>query len=154
MQRFRFRADVALDLRRRALERAERELALAEQFRLDASSLVEAAGAAIREAQQAAIPPAGAPLDPPQAQWHRFWIVRLVHEKKRQETVLASRTAALGVARAACIKAKQQCRALEKLREKARGRYDAAEAADERKLIDEVATLRMDAQRRAAGGAP
>ncbi len=153
MQRFRFRADVALDLRRRALERAERELARAEQDRLDASHQVDAAGAAIRDAQQAAIPAAGLPLAPQMGQWYRFWIVRLEHEQRRHQTTLNARTAALAVARAACITAKQQCRALEKLRDKARARYDAAGAAEERKLIDEVATLRMDAQRRAAGGA-
>jgi flagellar export protein FliJ len=153
MQKFRFRADVALDVRRRALEQAERELARAEQDRLDASRRVEAADAAVRDAQRTAIPAAGEPAAPQLMQWYRFWIVRLEHERRRQQQLLAARDAGVITARAACVQAKQQCRALERLREKALARHAAADAAEERKLIDELAAQRMDAQRRAAGGA-
>jgi flagellar export protein FliJ len=148
MRRFRFRADVALDIRRRALDRAQRDLARAEEDRLDASRRADQAGAAVSEARRAAIPAAGRLTSPAMLQWYRFWILRLEHERRQQESALDARVAAVGAASAACVLAQQRCRALERLREKARARHDAAEAADERKTIDEVAARRADARRR------
>lgn len=153
MQRFRFRADVALVLRRRELAQTQRDLARAEQDRADAHRHAEAAGASVIEARRAAIPVAGQPASVATMQWYRFWIVRLEHERQQRETTLAARVAATAQASAACVRARQRCRALERLREKAMARYDAAEAAEERKAIDEVAARRVDAQRRSQGEA-
>jgi flagellar FliJ protein len=148
MPTFRFRADAALAFRRRQLDDAQRELAGKERDRLDASRQAERAAAAVREARTAAIPTAGTPTSAHAFEWQRFWIARLQREQGRDNAALAAREAAANAARTACIAARQKWRALERLREKAWTRHLAAEAAAERKVIDEIAVRRMDARRR------
>lgn len=148
MPTFRFRADAALVFRRRQLDDAQRELARKERDRLEASSKAERAAAAVSEAKAAAIPPAGTPTSAHAFEWQRFWIARLQREQGRDNAALAAREAAVTTARAACTAARQKCRALERLREKAWTRHLAAEAADERKVIDDLAGRRMETRRR------
>jgi flagellar export protein FliJ len=148
MPTFRFRADAALTFRRRQLEEAQRELARKERDRLEASGRAERAAAAVSEAKTAAIPPAGAPIGAHAFEWQRFWITRLQREQGRDNAALAAREAAVTTARTACTAARQKCRALERLREKAWARHLAADAAEERKVIDDIAVRRMDARRR------
>lgn len=148
MPAFRFRADAALTLRRRQLDEAQRELAQRERDRQAASQRAERAKAAVGEAQQAAIPPSGEATAAHAYEWNRFWITRLQREQGRDTTTLRARDAAVETARTACTTARQKCRALERLRDKAWTRHLAAEAAEERKLIDDIAARRMDARRR------
>ncbi len=148
MPTFRFRADAALAFRRRQLDDAQRELAQKERDRLDANQRVERAAAAVIEAKTAAIPAAGAPTTAQAFEWQRFWITRLQREQGRDMAALKVREAAVNTARTACTAARQKCRALERLREKAWTRHAAAEAVEERKVIDDIAVRQVDARRR------
>ena len=143
MPTFRFRAQAALDLRRREFDAARRELAVAEQVRDDARRRVEHADAAVRAARDAGSARAHQAGTITDWHWYRFWILRLEHERTAEGVVLASKEARVEAARVACARAKQRCESLERFRAKARETFDAAEAAAERKLVDELATRRF-----------
>ena len=143
MPTFRFRAQAALDLRRRQLDDARRELADAERVRDLARLRVVDADAALAEARAAGTARAHEAGTITEWHWYRFWILRLEHERRAEVAALASREAVVEQKRDACLKAKQRCESLERFREKARAAFDAAEAAHERKLIDDLATLRF-----------
>ena len=83
-------------------------------------------------------------------QWYRFWILRLDHERNAHVATLAKKEDAVVRATAACVRAKQRCESLERFRDKAKEQYDEALAAEERKLIDELATRRYAASRQSA----
>jgi len=143
MPRFRFRAQAALDLRRRQLDAARRELADAERLRDEARvrvSRADATLAAARAAGSARARQAGTITD---WHWYRIWILRLEHERVAEGVALTSQEALVEASRRVCAGAKQRCESLERFREKAREAFDAAEAATERKLVDELATRRF-----------
>ena len=62
--------------------------------------------------------------------------------------MLAGREAEVGRMSAACLYARQRCESLERLRDKTRMAHDRAEEQAERKMIDELATMRFNAERR------
>jgi flagellar export protein FliJ len=143
MATFRFRAQAALDLRRRQFDAARRELAAAEQVRDEARVRAERADAAVaaaRDSGSARARQAGTITD---WHWYRIWILRLEHERTAECAVLTAKEALVEAARVACVAAKQRCESLERFREKAREAFDAAESATERKLVDELATRRF-----------
>lgn len=143
MPAFRFRAQAALDLRRRQFDAARRELAMAEQVRDSVRTRVERAEAAVvaaRAAGSARAHQAGTITD---WHWYRFWILRLEHERAAEGAVLAAKESLVEASRLACVRAKQRCESLERFRARARQSFDAAEAAAERKLVDELATRRF-----------
>jgi flagellar export protein FliJ len=150
MSIFRFRAQAALDLRRREYQTAQGNLARAEQVRAMAARDVEKAALALAEAQNAAAEQGRQPQTPTELQWYRFWIVRLDHERKSAQSVLAARQNDVAKMSAACQHAKQRCESLERLKEKTRLTFDRDEADAERKVIDEIATLRFNIDRRGA----
>jgi flagellar export protein FliJ len=59
--------------------------------------------------------------------------------------------AAVHVAQAACLETKRRCEALERFRDKALAAHRAAEDAEERKIIDDLATQRFVLRERAQG---
>ena len=144
---FKFRAQAALDLRTRQLHDAQRELARAEGDRDAAGLRVRQADEALEEARAQAAAAQRTATDCTALQWYQFWIIRLSHERKAHGVTLAAREEAVTRAAAACIRAQQRREALDRFREKARRGYEAAEAATERKLIDELATRRYAAAR-------
>jgi flagellar export protein FliJ len=144
MSAFRFRAQAALDVRRRELEAAQRDLARAEQDRDAARRDVEKAAGHVRDAREAGSEQARCAKTANDLQWYRFWILRLEHERRSAHSRLAAREGDVGKAAAACMHAKQRCESLERLREKARTTYDRKQADVERKLIDELATTRYN----------
>ena len=153
MRTFRFRAQPALDLRRREHDAAQRELARADAERQRARDRLEASEgtltAARREADAAAAT-AGAGGD---HEWYRFWILRLEQERAACVIDLQQRDAAVAAARAASLEARRRREALERFREKALTAHVAGEAARERKAIDELATQRYAAGRDYTEGA-
>jgi len=147
MARFRFRAQAALDLRRRALDAAQRDLARAEGDRDRAQAAVSGAIDAVNDGRAAMAARLGSAAQASELQWYRFWILRLDHERAACRTRLAAREQAVAEARNACVAARQQCESLVKLRDKLRKAHEDADAAAERKLIDELATRRFVAAR-------
>jgi flagellar export protein FliJ len=144
---FRFRAQAALDLRRRELAAAQRHLARAEQDRDAARRAVEKAAAAVHAAREAGSDQSRHAQTANDLQWYRFWILRLEHETRSAQTRLASREGDVAKAAAACVHAKQRCESLERFRDKARHVYERKQADVERKLIDELATTRYNERR-------
>ena len=153
MSSFRFRAQAALDLRRRELARAQLDLARAEQVRDTARRGVAEASAALADAQHESGERCRAARSADELQWYRFWILRLEHERRTAGSILAARDGEVAAASAACLRAKQRCESLERLREKCRLAHSLAEADAERKVIDELAARRFSARRLASEGA-
>jgi len=148
MSTFRFRAQAALDLRRREWQAAQGDLARAEQVRDMAARDVEKAALALADAQQASAEQGRTPRTAVELQWYRFWIVRLDHERRSAKAVLAARQGDVARMLKACLHAKQRCESLERLRDRMRRAHDRGEADAERKAIDEIATLRFNIDRR------
>ena len=144
---FKFRAQAALDLRTRELEAAQRQLAIAEHDRDAAQQRVGEAADAVARARITAADAQRTATDCTALQWYQFWIVRLDHERKAHEATLVAREDAVRRAAAACMRARQKRESLARFRDKAQLGYEAAEAAAERKLIDELATRRYAATR-------
>jgi len=142
MAGFRFRAQPALDLRRREYEVAQRVLARADAERHQAHTRVEAAECASAQARREADEAVRTPVAARDREWYRFWIVRLDREREAAAATLAQQDAAVAAARAACLQARQRCEALERFRDKAHTAYLAGLAAEERKIIDDLATQR------------
>src|SRR4051794_7738291 len=153
MAAFKFRAQPALDLRRREYESAQRVLARADAERQHANARVQAVARAAGEARHDADDAARTAPGAAAGEWYRFWIVRLdrelavanVHLQRRDETLLA--------AHAACVHARQRYEALERLREKAYAAYLAGISAAEKKIIDDLATQRYALRRDGRQGA-
>jgi len=152
MARFRFRAQVALDLRqkqdedaRRILGEAKRATAAAERA-LDEERrvLAEALARAAREEAQAS--------DTTRAIWYRNWMKRQqqvielalrVAEKRRAEEREAAERAVI---------ARRKLRALERLRDRTWKAFQVAEQRAEQKELDVLGGLRYVARERAPGG--
>lgn len=138
---FRFRAQPALDLRRREQEAAQRELARADAERQRAQARVGAAERALADATRgadAAVPASGMT----RIDWYRSWLLRLERERAALSEALQGREAVVVQARASALAVRRRCEALERLRAKAYQMYLAADAAAERKTIDEAAAQR------------
>ena len=153
MRAFRFRAQAALDLRRREDEQAQRAVAQAE-------GRVQAAIAAVREAHRrteqarsecaAAI---GQPGTFAQLIWHRSWIVRLEQERIAAATALAARQKEHARAVAARQQTRLRVEALDRFKEKAQRAWADHAAAEEQKHLDALATIRfVTAARTGANG--
>jgi flagellar export protein FliJ len=147
---FRFRAQAALDLRTRELETAQRQLVRAEGDRDFARRRLGEADGALADARAKASAVQLTATDCTTLQWYQSWILRLHHERIACRTKLAAREGAVVKAIAVCQEARQKRESLARFRQKARDRHDAAEAASERKLIDELATRRFAATRYSA----
>ena len=153
MRGFRFRAQAALDLRRREDEEAQRAMAQAE-------ARVQAAIAAVRDAhrraEQARIECAqaiGQADSFAQLMWHRSWIVRLEQERIAAATTLGARQKEHARAAAARQAARLRVEALERFKEKAQRAWVAKAAAEEQKHLDALATIRfVTAARTGANG--
>jgi len=151
MAKFRFRAQAALDLRRREYDRSQRELAETQRDLHLARTRWQQASADVDAAQQTAAAVQSAQSTVTELDWYRFWITRLVHERQAHALIVTAREQRVSDAAAVCQRAHQRCEALERFREKARRAHDAAESATERKLIDELASRRYAAARAVRG---
>lgn len=153
MPAFTFRAQPALDLRRREHEAAQRVLARADAERQHARALLDAAERAAAQARRDADAAARTTGDHPDREWYRFWIIRLDRERGAAMVNLQRHDEALAQARAACLQARQRYEALERLREKSYAAYVAGVAAAEKKIIDDLATQRYALRERRGEGA-
>ena len=143
MAGFKFRAQPALDLRRREYEAAQRVLARADAERQHAHARYEAAERAAAQARHDADEAVRAAPIGADSEWYRFWIVRLDRECGTANARLEQHDALLAQARASCLQARQRCEALERLREKAYAAYQARIDTAEKKIIEDLATQRF-----------
>lgn len=151
MATFRFRAQAALELRRRQYGQTQRELADAQRDLHLAQARLQNASTAVVTAQRIAADAQATMAPVYEIDWYRFWIERLVHERQAHAQTVTAREQRVADAAAACQRAHQRCEALERFRDKARRAHDAAESATERKLIDELATRRYATARAVRG---
>jgi len=147
MKPFRFRAQAALDLRRRAeddariaLARAEEDARLANARAREAAETARIAGDTCAGAQRAGI--TGAELG-----WHQSWITR-----QRREVVARNRDAAISAAAvdravASVRAAHQQRRTLERLRDRLATRHRDDLRRHEQRDLDQLAGLRFSSRR-------
>ena len=143
MSGFRFRAQAALDLRRREDDEAQGVLARAEAgLRAAMQALAEAQERAEAARTQWAVmvqQPGGLS----QHLWYRSWIVRLDGESAAARTVATAREAERARAQAARVRTHQRAEALAKFREKSERAWHERLAAEEQKHLDALATIRF-----------
>jgi flagellar export protein FliJ len=148
---FKFRAQAALDLRRREYDAAQRQLAETQRDLHLAQSRQQQAAQVVIDATQRAAEAQTQAAAVHELEWYRFWIARLVHEREAHIALVRTREQRVAEATRACQRAHQKREALERFYDKARQAYDAAEAANEMKLIDELATRRYAAAQAVRG---
>lgn len=136
-------------MRRRELADAKADLARAERDRQAARDGVARAAMALADARDATAAHGSAAHAAQALEWYRFWILRLDHEHRAARSRLEARDADVAAAAAACLRTRVRCESLERLREKALRAHRLAEAATERKAIDELAARRFSKE---AGG--
>jgi flagellar export protein FliJ len=145
---FRFRAQAALDLRRREDEEAQRVLARAEADLRAATTLLADATRRAEEARTQwalAVQQGGAVA---RQQWYRSWIVRLDRECAACASAVAAREKEHARAAAARAATRQRLESLERFRDKATAAWERKQAAEEQKLLDGLATIRFVTGRR------
>ncbi len=152
MRAFRFRAQAALDLRKREFDEACRELADAERVREVARAVMERATAAVDEARVSGRVRAQRPGTITDWHWYRIWILRLEHERTTALAVLGQQDAVVDRRRVARDQAQQRYESLDRFREKALEKVAGEEREEERKLLDELATRRFLSEARRAEG--
>jgi flagellar protein FliJ len=150
---FTFRAQPALDLRRREYDARRRALATAE-FELHAEQrrFDEARDTLSAARDQLSRQMSGSSL-PASLDWHRVWIHRLEQSRQALATAVTQKEARVAGAKADSVIARQRLESLERLKEKARGAWLDAERAREQREFDELATMRFEAARATAASA-
>ena len=150
---YRFRAQAALDLRRReddqamtALARAEAGLRAATARLRDTETRADDARARCAESMQQG------PVTP-QSLWYRSWILRLDRERGAAASAVAARQKEQERAAAARARTHQRVAALERFKEKSARAWERKLAAEEQKHLDALATIRFvtEARTRAHG---
>jgi flagellar export protein FliJ len=142
MRQFRFRAAAALELRRRAEDRAREILAQATAARERAQARATESAAAVDRAGTSFIDHQRAGLERSAIDWHRSWIARLRNEADVSQRQAAVSAATAERAAASVAHAFLRRRALEKLRDRARERYQREVAREETREMNELAALR------------
>lgn len=139
---FTFRAQPALDVRKRELDGRRRELGTAEWELRAARQLFTEAERTLRDAHENA----GGTLRHggiEQYVWHRVWIDRVERAKAAHAVTVAQRQDDVAQAAAACRKAKQRLDAMERLKEKARAAWEHEARLREQRELDALATMRF-----------
>lgn len=149
MSEFRFRAQVALDLRRRRDEEAQRRLGDARR----ALAAAEAVRAAAESRLIAALAEAGTVeqegADVTQRTWYRNWIALLRQEVARADQVLKERRDQVRDATVRALQARRHLRSIERLRERRWRAFSRERDKAEQRQADLLATLRHAARRQA-----
>lgn len=142
MSEFRFRAVVALDLRRKQETNAATALAVAEaEFRAAEARATEA-DAQKRTAQGQQLAAARRGTDVGTLLWHRNWITRLSHDLAERRRQVDRLSQVVRDAEGRWRKARQKRLALERMRDRAWRRFQLEQQRQEMKVIDELARLR------------
>lgn len=152
MPRFHFRAQTALDLRRKVEEAAERALAVAQASVRAAEQATGAAKGALNTAIARAKETTQSATGAHQLIWYRNWIVsrqvaladcRRAEQQRRAEAHYAAEAA---------TKARRERKALELLRDKAWRAHEQRERRSEQKNLDLLGALSHGIRRAGGGG--
>jgi flagellar export protein FliJ len=148
MDTFKFRPQVALDLRKREEDAAQCRVSEARVISDQAAQAFAAAqtGFDTGSARAAASDAAGGSVT--DSIWHRNWIRSLRRELVRCEANAEDRRVQLEVAEQALMIARERVRALERLKERALAAHRDRERRVEQKAMDELATLRFAIRQR------
>jgi flagellar export protein FliJ len=149
---FRFRAQVALDLRRKLDEEARRALADAEREVLNAYRALSDVEARLDEAFARARDDERETVDPARCVWHRNWIKRVQQDVAGWRRVLADRQEAAHIAKGHAQQARRRLRSLEKLRDRAWHAWEQDARRQEQRQLDELGSVRYVQQHRERGG--
>jgi flagellar export protein FliJ len=148
MAAFRFRAQPALDLRRKDEERqreavneARRRSEAAENAQIAAQTRFDDASARAAEADAAG-------GDVTTAIWHRNWIKSQRRELARAEAIAEDRRVQLEDAEKLLIEARRRVKVLERLRERSLAAHQQQERHAEQLRLDELAVLRYAIRQR------
>lgn len=151
-RRFTFRAQAALDLRKRQDDDAQRALAeltaarrTAEQAVEDATAAVDRAMLVARDAQKAAQPAAV-------QEWHRNWIVSRRDERDARCATLTERQHAERQAQTLAADTRRRLRSLERWFDRAWRAYQRDARRAEQRELDALGAMRYAARRWAPGG--
>ena len=139
---FTFRAQPALDVRKRELDAKRRELGTAEWELRAARQLFTEAEQTLRDAHDRArdtLTHAGIE----QYVWHRVWIDRVERAKAAHAVTVAQRQDDVSKAAASCRTAKQRVDAMEKLKDKALTAWEYEARLREQRELDALATMRF-----------
>jgi flagellar export protein FliJ len=141
-QTFTFRAQAALDLRRREHD-ARRRLFATAQMELHATrqQLAEAARI-LADARRDAGELMQRVLDAEALRWHQLWITRLGRARGAHEVALAEKAGLAAHAAAACETARQRVEAMERLKDKSWRAWCEAARLHEQREFDALATMR------------
>lgn len=142
MRPFAFRAQAAIELRRRQYDEARRVLARASLNLRAAQDVWNEARARLAGAREQWGREMTQGIDRARSQWYRFWMVRLEYESTVCSSAVSARERDVTLASAACLETQQRLEALERFRDKAQHAWERAAAAEEQKQIDALATLR------------
>lgn len=150
MRPFKFRAMVALQLRRREHDRALALLAAAQTALNAAHQALETADARLALADVDATQAMRDGGGNHQVQWYRSWRVRLRGERDACDAHRQTQQLELERAEAVVAEARQKVRSLERLHDRALAAWQQEAQAEEQKLMDALGTLRFSRQERAA----
>jgi hypothetical protein len=144
MRPFKFRAQAALELRRREHDETLRRRAAAEAALVAADRAVEAAEEVIAAAdlERAALMQ-GAVVEYARVQWHQAWRIRCIEEKTQLQARRAQRDQELQLATLDVSQTHRRVRSLERLREHAVAAWTLATQQEERKTMDALAASRF-----------
>jgi flagellar FliJ protein len=136
MAKFIFRAEAALNMRRKKEDEARLIMADAQRRAQLAEEDLERAQQRVIDAKQRAAQEEAQATDPVLAIWYRNWIKKQQRDVARGAQVLDGRRAEVQAAEQRVMEAHRAVRALEKLKEKALDRYTVDERKTEQKEID------------------
>jgi flagellar export protein FliJ len=153
MANFRFRAQVALDLRRTQDDEAQRALGAARQATVAAQHVVAAEERALTDANARASREEAQASDTTRAVWYRNWMKRQQQVIAASRAVVATREQEERDAAARAMEARRRLRSLERLRDRAWTAFQTLERRTEQKEFDVLGGLRYVARRDVPEGA-
>ncbi len=152
MRPFRFRAHVALDFRLKQEDEARRALASAQTAHEAAQARAVAADLSARSAAEEFVTAQRRGTEAWRLTWHQSWIGKLRLEADACQRATAISAASVERAAASVIAAYQRRRTLERLRDRARRRYDTEAGRQHNREMNALASLRFAARAVERGG--
>ena len=150
-KRFVFRAEAALELRRREEETAQRELAAASERERQARETRDAAVERVEAAKRAAAEAEARAGEVTERLWHRNWISAQHQHAGRAQQALDQRQHEAREAAARALEAHRKRKALDRLKQRALQQWIRAAEREEQKSIDELATSKHAREKRGGG---